>query len=460
MNMNGKCEINMCLNPNDENGKYSMQISNCLFITNTKCDECQSGYLLTNNSCVKSEEEHCEQQNAFGCTRCEDSYYFNMATKRCEKCDENCMTCFETSTQCLSCYYSSYLTNYKCISNDNLKEKCSQFASKSSGCVVCKNSYYRVGLDCLKCNEKCLTCNNNEQCLTCNSTNFKTINNDCLPQSGINGCKDKVTQIGCLNCQDGYFTVNSNACEKCDENCETCLLTNKKCTSCNSTHVLLSNNKCVNITQILKCTEITNSKCTKCSFWNSPNKDGTLCNTQVVWWVILIIVIIILIIIVTIFIIIAIIIKQLLSKIHKKELAKTTTVFEMNKSNVHFISFQGGICVSSEQIDFNSEEETIQGNVEHREVFCVGNATKNILKIQFTVSSQIDKYKIRMEPQIVTLKKQFACEFSIYLTPLCTCKIDNSIQIVSNNMKTNEVIFNQIQLKGVTNQSTRIATTS
>ncbi|ELP92501.1 protein serine/threonine kinase, putative [Entamoeba invadens IP1] len=92
----------------------------------------------------------------------------------------------------------------------------------------------------------------------------------------------------------------------------------------------------------------------------------------------------------------------------------------MKKLNIHFETLQGGICVSSKTVDFNSENDEIPVNTESREVFCVGNLNENVVKIQFTLMSNVDKFTLRVSPELISLKKGFACEFSMYLTPLCT----------------------------------------
>ncbi|ELP89960.1 protein serine/threonine kinase, putative [Entamoeba invadens IP1] len=455
MNINGICEKNDCVLPNDQNGKCTTIIDNCQYFLNGRCDECENDFILSNNTCKKYGEQNCNVQNIFGCWRCDNIYYLDKSTKQCKSCDPSCLMCFETSTKCLSCPQNTYLSNYKCNTNEELETKCDQYASFGSGCVVCKDGYYRVGLDCYKCDQKCGKCLNINSCLTCNSTNYKTIGGECMPQSDIVGCVVDVTQNGCPKCQDGYFTVNTNECQKCEQICLTCSSTNK-CTSCDNSLVLLSNGKCVDLSLILKCNEITKSKCMKCSFWNEPSEDGTYCETQAVWWVIFLMVLLFIIIFVSLIVIIIITTKKIMQKLHKKEVEKTTTVFQMKRSNIHFVFLQNGICVSSKEINFNKNINEIPVNLESREVFCVGNNNKNVVKIQFTITSKFDKFNLKIRPEVVCFKKGYACEFEAVLIPFCTCQIKNTIQIVSKCLKKQEEIFNPIKVVGITQQTTRI----
>ncbi|ELP86040.1 protein serine/threonine kinase, putative, partial [Entamoeba invadens IP1] len=388
--------------------------------------------------------------------KCQDTFYFEKSTKQCEGCDSSCLTCFDTSTKCLSCPHNTFLSNYKCNTNKNLELTCDQFASFGSGCVACKDGYYRIGLDCFGCDQKCKTCNNKYSCLTCNLTNYKTNSGDCLPQNDIIGCAVNVTQSGCSKCQDGYYIINTNECQECNNNCNTCTLSSNKCTSCNNSLVLLTNGSCVGLSRIFKCKEITKSKCSKCSFWYKPSKDGTSCESQIVWWVIFVAVMCVLIVFIILIVSLVIVTKNILKKLHIHKIEKTTTLFAMNKSNINFVPLQGGVCVSSNVIDLNSDIEQIEVNKETRQVLCVGNTNKNTTKLQFTISSNITKFTIRVDPEVVTIKSGYACEFSVYVKPLCSCKINSTIQLVSKNLKTNEEKYNKISLFGVTQQTTRI----
>ncbi|ELP84035.1 protein serine/threonine kinase, putative [Entamoeba invadens IP1] len=455
INLLGSCETNNCNNPNDENGKCLLAISNCTFQTNTKCVECESGFVLSNHTCYSQVDDNCVQNNKMGCQRCIDLLYFDKQTESCEHCDDNCRTCLLNSTFCLSCPEGTFLSNHKCVTNEDLNGICTQFV-QSGGCVKCIDGYYREGLNCFKCNEKCSTCLNKDTCLTCNLTNYKTNNGECKPQSSINGCSVEVTQNGCSKCQSGYFIKNSNECEKCDNNCKTCVLNNKQCISCEPFQVLLLNNTCVGLSQVSNCHEITNSKCSKCSFWNVPSGDGISCESQIVWWVILIAVVFFCILLILSVVFLIVFTKKILGKIHTKSVEKTTTLFKMNNSNIKFEALQNGICVSSKEICFNYESTEIPVEQESREMFCVGNTNKNVIKIQFTISVNSDKFTIKIDPEVVSLKRGYACEFSIYLTPHCTCQIDNSLQIVSKNFKNGDEKYNTISLHGTTQQSTRI----
>ncbi|ELP91498.1 protein kinase domain containing protein, partial [Entamoeba invadens IP1] len=403
---------------------------------------------------VENIDIRCKTYNQFGCYECASSYYYNSQTYTCENCDEKCQTCVSKSSQCLSCNASTFLYNSSCLSIENLSHNCEQFAH-SGGCVKCKDGYYRYGLQCFSCNIKCSTCLNGVNCLSCNSTNYKTIKGDCIPQDLILNCETEVTQNGCSRCQIGFYTINSNECEKCDDNCYSCS-SKHICTSCLSSQILSANNSCVGLSSISKCLEIDASKCVQCTFWHSPSVNGTFCEVHSVWWVILILVIVIVYFIITIVFVFSITTKKIIEKININDIECNTTIFSMSNSNIKFIPFQRGICVSSKDIDFNSEHQEIEVNVETKEVICVGNISNETIKIQFSMSSEISKFSIRVDPEVICLKPKFACEFSIYIKPLCTCVIKNKIMIFSKGLKTNKEVSGELNLQGVTSFSTRM----
>ncbi|ELP94289.1 protein serine/threonine kinase, putative [Entamoeba invadens IP1] len=455
MSLSGTCEIDSCVSPNDENGKCKPEIDGCSKYANTRCVECQGNLILSQNTCIQIEVKNCTQMKLTKCVRCEDGYYIDETTNgECSSCNTNCKTCISNSTFCLSCNEKQFLSNHKCLTNKDLENVCTQFVP-SGGCVKCINGYYRNGLSCEKCDVKCGTCNNKEMCLTCNETNYKTANNECKPQSDVIGCKVEVTQNGCLQCSDGYYTVNTNECGKCDESCLTCLLLNNKCTSCGDTQVLVDS-KCLNVSEISNCNEVTKSKCSKCTFWHVPSDDGTYCNSKAVWWVILIIVLFILLVVIIVIILIMILFNYLLQRKHEKKLEKTTTLFSMNKSNIQFVRLPSGICISPDQIDLNLEVQELPIETETKVLFCVGNTKRMSLKVQFSLKSDVTKFTMKCSPDIVTLKKGFACEFSIGITPICTSKIDTTLLVISKSLKDGKENYNEVKMVGITAQSTRI----
>ncbi|ELP91765.1 protein kinase domain containing protein, partial [Entamoeba invadens IP1] len=448
------CKVN---ETNEENGQCTLPQEKCLSIVNNKCNECDSNYILTNIfTCeimnATNSIENCKQNTQMGCIKCDFNYYLSRG--RCFPCSENCTSCIETSTKCLSCEIGYYQgDNYKCLPNGELTEKCDKISTVTNGCYQCKDKYYRVGLDCLPCLSNCSTCNTKDKCLTCNDTNYKNNIGLCLPQSLINGCAVHTTQFGCSKCQDNYYTYNLYECEKCNENCTKCTSQNQ-CTSCVNNKILFENGLCLDISSVKKCTEIFNSKCSKCAFWYSPTNSGTSCNKKVMWWVILMGVILILIVISIIVLIIYFTISKIQRKLRQKEIEETTTRFKMSRSNISFISLGNGIVVNKKEIDFGDD---IAVNEKQRELLCVGNTTKYNTKIQITTKSEnVTKYKFEAQPNIIVLGKDDACEFEIFIELKCTTKLNERLMLVAKMGVTHKDLIKEVKIKATSKLSTRL----
>ncbi|ELP83873.1 serine/threonine protein kinase, putative [Entamoeba invadens IP1] len=134
----------------------------------------------------------------------------------------------------------------------------------------------------------------------------------------------------------------------------------------------------------------------------------------------------------------------------------TTTIFHMKNSNVRFTTIRGGLCCNLSEIDFNSEIEEIPVDKEIRQLLCVGNSKERAVKIQFTLKEQNEKFRLRMNPEIVTLKRGYACEVEILLLIRCTLKIKSEVLIVSKNLQSNLDIFNSIRVKAKSEISTKL----
>ncbi|ELP91119.1 protein serine/threonine kinase, putative [Entamoeba invadens IP1] len=455
----GNCESTTCKEKEkmEQNGRCSETQDNCVFTLNNKCVECIDNYTTDDSgNCIlnsgNNSQVNCKETTKYGCARCDDKYY--LIHGNCVSCDSNCGTCLSTSTFCLSCKEGTFLSQHKCITNNNLDGVCIQFIP-SGGCVKCTNGYFRSGLSCEKCDVKCGTCNNRESCLTCNSSNYRTSNNECKPQSDIVGCQLETTQNGCSKCSGRYFTVNTNECEKCNETCLTCLQTKDVCTSCDTNDVLVDS-KCIDISLIANCKEAGQSKCTKCSFWYIPSANGTYCNSHIVWWMIIVIVIICIMTFIVLTTIVFVCIKKIIKKIELKKREKTTTLFNMKKSNISFTSLQGGVCINKTVLLFNTNCDEIPVGKESRELLCVGNIISKTIKIQISSKLNEENYQLKIEPSIVILKKGVACEFSLHLIPNYSSNITSEIALVSKNLSSGVDTFNTIKMIAKTVMTTKL----
>ncbi|KAL7713823.1 Protein serine/threonine kinase [Entamoeba marina] len=440
----------------DQNGKCNLEIESCLITINDECVDCSNELYPSKQGCVDPTNNCIIVSTTNGCLRCADGMF--LEDKECKLCSSNCSTCINTEDTCLTCSPNEYLENYECKTNEELNGTCSTLIATGSGCAICNNGYYRNGLSCYECMSECSTCLTNDTCLTCTDDYFMSVSGDCLLQSTIIGCAIEISTInGCTQCNDGYYNYNK-ICYSCNEECSNCsnCSNSNECTSCQNDYVLIDE-KCIHYQLIDNCKESGDSKCSSCSFWHTLNSDQTGCDTQVVWWVIVLIILFVLIIMICICVLIWYIIKLLFDWRKQQKQRKETTIFDMSRSNIKFIPTNNkDVVINKDEILFNDECEEIGVNEETRDLICVGNTSKHTIKVQFSVKEGCDKYEIRTNPQLITIPKGKAVEFEIFIKPLCTCKINDQIMLISVDLTKGKTIITPITINTITIMTSRL----
>ena len=164
-----------------------------------------------------------------------------------------------------------------------------------------------------------------------------------------------------------------------------------------------------------------------------------------------------LIIIVIVLIILYFIVKKVLEVLFRRKEYKSTTIFKYKYSDIIFVNdINNTISTNKNEITFENEDEEIPVNKENKTLICVANLIKCKVKLQFTIQNNY-KREIRIQPEVITIGKGEACEFEIFIKPLCTCNIDND-QIVINyqilNSKDNKINQTIIPMKYTTEITT------
>jgi hypothetical protein len=138
-----KCKDNYCLD--EEQVCRLTEINNCLKCENknnynTKCTECNPGFILNeNNICLKCENgcKICSNEN--NCLECFDGLYLSNKLT-CKECNKGCKKCLNEK-ECINCEDNYYEENEngekKCI---NCPEGC-DYCSNKFNCIKCKNDY-------------------------------------------------------------------------------------------------------------------------------------------------------------------------------------------------------------------------------------------------------------------------------------------------------------------------------
>ncbi|ELP92440.1 protein serine/threonine kinase, putative [Entamoeba invadens IP1] len=391
-----------------------------------------------------------------GCLECEETYYLTLQNT-CEKCDSSCVNC-SNDTMCISCPSGYYLTSeHTCKEVGSLHKTCDMLMPDAIGCAICKVGYYYVSKDCRQCETSCYSCLDNKQCVSCADNYFRIANETklCLPFDDLTQFCLKKTKSGCASCQTGYFLSNGR-CSKCLENCTKCT-SMTYCSECSDNYVNIDYS-CHDYSTIQFCTAAKNDRCTKCEGWHAPDDSGKFCKTALRYDIIFGTIVGFIVFIVLLIVLIIVIIYRI--KLHKTEEKKmrNVCVFEMKRSNVSLRKLGDFLLSNKREITFEglNEDSLIEVNEETRELICVGNNTKHNIKVQFSVVDNCDQFSIRTEPSLITLKKGIACEFEIFIKPICTCVIHENILAIALDLKTGEQISEKIIVKAKTRMSTRL----
>ncbi|ELP87898.1 protein serine/threonine kinase, putative [Entamoeba invadens IP1] len=453
-----KCSDMLCEQCEDgyvfsDNGTCVAFPNKCKTIRKGICIDCEEGTTLVGGECVDNAIVNCmKYTTSNGCLQCENGYFWDSG--KCTECSDECKTCLNKANNCLTCPEGTFISEGTCSTNEKLEGICLQYAS-NGGCVRCKEGYFRKEFDCVKCDDECETCQSKGSCVLCNSEHFMTFENTCKLKSLIEGCQTDISSVsGCLQCSIGYYLYHKE-CYRCDDKCLTCENA-FECLSCNST-VVLSNSKCFVISEIKNCISILNSQCTKCTFWKAPNDNGDGCNTKIVWWVLLLVVLFVVMILILLIVVTALFTNKMLKKIHQNQQEQNVCVFKINRSN---ISFPFEVCESlvsnKSKLTFKDDSDAIPVGEETRELICFGNTGDSTMKVQITVKEGCVKYQIRSRPNIITLKKGEACEFEIFIRPLCTSNTEDSINLVTLDMKKGKPITSEFRMCVETVISTKL----
>ncbi|ELP91924.1 protein serine/threonine kinase, putative [Entamoeba invadens IP1] len=436
----------------DISGTCSAVTNGCKYQTIDGCLECY-GKMYQNNQCdtttkldasiqinqsnilkaLKEEDnsrivsiENCVREGGSGCMRCERGTYLSGAA--CVKCPSMCETC-SNETVCFSCNEGYYKSEGECIKigEDN---SCKHFLTSGDGCYECKPHYYREGISCKDCDTSCETCSTYKSCNTCIADYFKSDHMDfCVPLDTLTNCVNK-TSRGCIQCDTGYYLFFSE-CNKCTENCDSCKGSGAtECVTCSPGYIRSTFNSefgCISYTTVSQCEGAFNSTCTGCAGYYSLSKDRMSCEQKSVELATIPIVFGVAVIVILLVAVVVTLIIVFRFKQREKEANVGKVIFKMRYSDIQFTNSIATIVCDRDVLNY--DEENIPVGKENEETFYIGNISEHTIKVQFTTKESLpsSKYYLRTEPSMVTLHKGMACEFKLYLTPACTCKINDDI---------------------------------
>ncbi|ELP84279.1 protein serine/threonine kinase, putative [Entamoeba invadens IP1] len=436
------------------------------------CGTCESPnwYVPSSQNCQETPSASdlnitvCAKSQGGRCLTCIEGYLLTKIGE-CEKCSSSCLGCFGTKDYCVSCppdhtlLRSDTTSDSTCQSNVDLAVKCSQMMKSGTGCAICKKGYFQTGVNCIECMDNCQSCVDSLKCVSCNDQYFTYDGKSCISYERLENCVTK-SKSGCVECNNGYI-LREPYCESCESvtsYCSSC--SSGKCESCKPNYVL-KDSHCVFYKEIDHCKRSVDSKCVECDFWYEISDRGTYCQKHAVSWVIAIIVVLCVFVLLCVMLGIIFLAFYFLKKSMKNQRPKDVNYFYMEDTDIRFESLSGKsyVVTNKKTLKFEKEDLDIMLPVgqETLETVCVGNGGKNKLKVQFTVKEDVlCKYKLVIEPDVAILRKGEACEFKVKLTPTCTCKIDETIQLVSMDFKKDGVVNEEIKILCETQMSTRL----
>ncbi|KAL7716199.1 protein serine/threonine kinase [Entamoeba marina] len=394
------------------NGTTCYSVDHCSSYSINKCAKCESGYILDIqfNSCKQNSVENCKEYVNGHCLRCEDSYYLT-SNKQCDKCLDMCETCSQ-SDECLSCHDGYHLNNGKCISVvNNCKVIIDGFT-----CGLCNDGYYKMSEGCTECPEGCSLCYSAEKCYGCSSLYYLTINNTCSLKSDIVGCSTEITQEGCADCDIGYY-YSLRTCSKCQDICESCL-DDQSCETCINGYIL-KESSCVPKSEVQSCKSTENSQCSECYFGYKLSEDKTKCEIVVSWWVYIVVGVTFLIVFALI-ILFSVKITRMVKDNRNRAYDKNT--FTISKSLIEFTPLDGKTIPIKQETSFDLN---------------IGNEGNEIIDVILPQNQSVlmNKYLIRTEPEGVILRPGKAFRFRVFVQPLCSCEINETVDIIVANHK-------------------------
>lgn len=310
---------------------------------------------------------------------------------------------------------------WKCVTFNELRETCDVMMATNDGCVNGKDGFFKRedGKTCGECHESCSTCLGTRGCMTCSDGYYRySGEGNCTSYELLEGCVEaNKTKYGCTLCSldDGYY-LKDGECKKCS----------------GSGYFLMGGTLCVHYTTIPHCTAASMFQCADCETGYKLGEDGLVCerdNSFVGLVVGLSVGFGLFIAAVLIVIIVCAVLIHRARRLQKLR-SKDVCVFKIKLSNIGMMALGGDIVSNKGALRFNDDADEIPVNRETRELLCIGNVGKNRLKVQFTTREGCNQYEVRAVPKLVTLKPGEACEFEIFIKPLCTCSIEDKLMVV------------------------------
>ncbi|CAD8179449.1 unnamed protein product [Paramecium pentaurelia] len=300
----GKCECQVKTDEQCDN-RINQQ-KNCIYYNGNECLQCEYGYYLHQNECIKmlsNEYLLCiKQDQCYNCLNmeqiiqkskfesnkqvceCQNGYFMNYRLLECNQCDSSCRTCIDRQIKCTSCNDGFYLQDHKC-------KKCPQTCLKCDSydkCINCVDGYYLDKSQCKECKimisdkNVCAKCQNDKIC-TQAIEGYYVDSQNMVNKCEIEYCKVCKDKQICERCDPNYF-VEKGSCVQCQEGCISCERNNEqnqiKCFNCSPNYTLSDEDgNCKKCPQNCKQCATPNT-CNECQEGFQLSQDTQLCECQ------------------------------------------------------------------------------------------------------------------------------------------------------------------------------------
>ncbi|KAL4489564.1 hypothetical protein ABPG73_019521 [Tetrahymena malaccensis] len=181
---------------------------------NNKCEKCDDECLTCSSKTICQKCIDNSKNPGEGACRCSKGYAYDFSNKECKQCKQGCSVC-NVKQECNLCVNDPA---YKLVNKE----------------CICQDGYYldSASNTCLKCSPMCKTCSDAQTCILCQYTDQTKIFDE---QPGV---------CSCIN-ENSFFDMNDKICKPCQKNCKKCV-SNTICLECiNNTEFKLVNNQCV-----------------------------------------------------------------------------------------------------------------------------------------------------------------------------------------------------------------------
>lgn len=406
------------------------QLPNCNVQGPEQCIECMPGFVLRDGTCQGVvNDTGCTALNPISgeCAQCGDGMFLKYGV--CTSCPTGCTSCVN-ATKCTSCEIGYVMSGAACVRVDSVIENCLCGNPKTNECYRCADRFYRENTTCVACASGCASCQSSTLCYSCVDGYYLDLSTStCQSTHTLLHCV-KATTRGCTECKSGMY-VRGQHCANCSDitsHCSSC--DGRLCTGCDDGFIL-AEGRCIEYQRIRHCSGASNSKCSSCSALYSVTSSGDECELAVKSYIF--VMLIVCIGIGVIGLVLALVVDVF---IRPSSVAifdspdKAEAIYKMETSKTPMDYFLSPDIVSNKQELCFDAEGPIPVDEETKEVVCIGNIGKSTQHVYLTVKSGCEKYELRTVPRMAKIKKGMACEFEVYIRPLCCGEIEDNVIVV------------------------------